>query len=134
MLLVSILIWTHKRSDEAKAAPKAASQANAGADVLDVLEITWPDGRVYEGAVTDGKMNGSGTCTWPLPDGRVYVGEWKDDKRHGSGRQTWPDGLVYEGNFLDDRISGSGKFTKTLSSLDVHDVYEGKWKDGKPVP
>ena len=44
---------------------------------------TWPDGRRYEGAWIDNKMNGKGIFTWP--DGRRYVGDHMNDKKHGRG-------------------------------------------------
>lgn len=41
-------------------------------------EMTWSDGRKYNGDFANNKRNGFGIYTWP--DGRKYEGHWKDGK------------------------------------------------------
>ena len=86
----------------------------------------WSDGRIYEGPVADGKLDGIGGKLWHL-NGEEYEGEWKDNLIHGTGVYTYADGRVYEGNFLEGKPHGIGKMTYANGSS-----YEGNWEDGLP--
>ena len=41
------------------------------------MEQTFPDGSVYEGALSNGQPNGFGVMTWP--DGTRQEGCWEND-------------------------------------------------------
>jgi hypothetical protein len=91
-----------------------------------VGKMTWPDGTEYDGDWKDDEQNGRGKITWP--DGRVYEGEWKDDNMHGRGKHTWPDGKVYEGVLKDNNMHGKGTMTWEVPD-DNRLSYSGDWVD-----
>lgn len=79
----------------------------------------------YEGEMRGGKMNGSGTLSFP--NGMRYEGQFKDNDFHGTGKLTYGNGDVYEGEFADDDRSGKGTFTMKDGRR-----YVGEWKKDLP--
>ena len=59
--------------------------------------MTYPDGRVFEGAYKDGKRNGHGKMTYS--DGRSLKAHTKMASANGPGKMTYPDGRVFEGEY-----------------------------------
>ena len=60
-----------------------------------------------------------------LPDGSVYAGEISDGKLHGQGKLVYPEGGYYEGEFNAGSFHGQGVFVGTLG-----DTYEGEFAIG----
>ena len=58
--------------------------------------MTYPDGRVFEGAYKDGMPNGHGKMT--SPDGSSYEGECKDGSATWPRKMTYPDGRPLKAN------------------------------------
>lgn len=109
--------------------------------------ITYDDGGRYEGHIRFGKLNGTGSLTFPTGD--TYVGEFKNDLRHGEDKYTWTNGEYYEGEFKNGDFNGNGgrlysdgatyygywkndlRHGKgTYVGPDI-DSFAGEWKEGK---
>jgi len=111
---------------------------------MDTKTITYGNGNVYVGDITDLQRNGNGVLTYK--NGDKYDGEWRADKidgdgtftyangdtytgafennlRHGQGKFSWASGDVYEGSFTDDYMDGYGVYTWANG-----DRYEGYFK------
>ena len=58
---------------------------------------TWPDGRLYEGRLHEGRETGFGRTR--DADGTVYEGEYRDGRPDGPGRRRLPDGTLQEGTW-----------------------------------
>jgi hypothetical protein len=65
-----------------------------------------PNGDVYEGDFTAGKMSGTGTMI--DTQGNSYSGGWKNGVRSGRGVERSANGDVYEGEYLEDKKHGYG--------------------------
>jgi len=76
-------------------------------------------------------MHGKGNMTWK--DGRKYEGDYQNDKRHGQGIYTWPDGRKYRGPWLNGKQHGEGEYIlpngKTRRGL-WNNGQRDKWIDG----
>jgi hypothetical protein len=83
--------------------------------------ITKPNGAIYKGYFTNGKLNGEGIFTY---QGHTYKGNFVNDKRQGQGTFTFNNGDIYEGNSEDSKFNGQGKLIKSNG-----DIYEGNFKD-----
>lgn len=57
------------------------------------MQVTFPDGSMYEGEVADGAASGQGKLT--TPDGGFIEGSWRNDLPHGYCRQRMTDGTVF---------------------------------------
>lgn len=57
------------------------------------IQVTFPDGSMYEGEVADGVASGQGKLT--TPDGGFIEGNWRNDLPHGFCRQRMADGSIY---------------------------------------
>ena len=78
------------------------------------VNISFPDGRTYEGEWKMGNPNGQGTFTYPKLG--KYVGEHKDGLPHGKGKFTWSNGRVYQGLYKEGKPHGHGA---EISPLDL---------------
>lgn len=58
-------------------------------------------------------------------NGDVYVGEMSNGFPNGQGKMSYYNGDIYEGSYVNGVIEGKGKFTYAGG-----DVYEGDFKDG----
>ncbi|MBR4882076.1 MAG: hypothetical protein IKU19_09080 [Clostridia bacterium] len=58
-------------------------------------------------------------------NGDVYVGEMSNGFPNGQGKMSYYNGDIYEGSYVNGIIEGKGKFTYAGG-----DVYEGDFKDG----
>ena len=58
-------------------------------------KIDWPDGRSYEGQVSQGQMHGIGTYHTAM--GHVYVGHRENNVRQGQGEMVYTDGRSFCG-------------------------------------
>ena len=85
------------------------------------------NGTVYEGEWKNDKPEGQGTVKGY--DGGSYEGEWKNGKYDGHGVYKWPDGSVYEGEWKNGVREGRG----VLKNASGQVVYDGLWKDNKPL-
>ena len=73
-------------------------------------EMTWRDGRKYDGEWARGKRNGSGTFTYALDStADKYEGSWIDDERYGYGVLTMKSGKVFDGSWIADDFKGNSK-------------------------
>lgn len=79
----------------------------------------------FQGEMRGGKMNGTGTLSFP--NGLRYEGTFKNGDFHGTGKLTYSNGDVYEGQFVDDDRSGQGSFTMKDGRR-----YVGQWKKDMP--
>lgn len=79
----------------------------------------------YEGSVTNGRLTGTGTYTFP--DGDNYQGEMVDGQRNGSGVYKWSNGEEYSGGWLHSEMNGHGKLT-----INNNSSYEGGFRKDLP--
>lgn len=86
-------------------------------------KITFPDGGIYEGEISNGLRHGQGTQVGK--SGNKYVGNWIFDHRTGQGFMTWPNGNKYEGNWQEDLPNGQGIYTYSDGGK-----YTGDFKNG----
>ena len=61
--------------------------------------------------------------------GASYSGDWKRGLRHGFGSDKYADGGRYAGYFSSGNYNGFG----TKYAADGSILYQGQWKDGKPL-
>ena len=78
---------------------------------------------VYDGAMRDGRMHGSGVLDWA--NGFRYEGELRDGKQHGHGTLTQASGARYTGGWRNGRPHGQGTYTQADGT-----AFEGAWRDG----
>jgi len=84
---------------------------------------------IYEGEFSKGKQYGSF-----LYNGLVYEGEFKNDFKDGYGIEYHKGRITYAGMFEEDEKNGFGKSYKYNKSTGTNElVYEGEFKDGKPI-
>ena len=109
--------------------------------------LTKPNGDVYTGTFTDGKLEGKGTLkaasgnsydgnfadgqpsgsgTMKYANGSTYTGSWADGQRSGSGTVNYANGDKFSGSFAADLRDGSGTYTWANGT-----TYRGTWKTGK---
>jgi uncharacterized protein (TIGR02145 family) len=80
-------------------------------------------GILFEGALRNNQMNGSGKSTH---QGNSYEGNYDSDLRSGQGKMVYKNGDVYSGNWYRDKKSGFGTMTYKNGN-----VYTGEWSDDK---
>lgn len=109
--------------------------------------LTKPNGDVYTGTFTDGKLEGKGTLktasgnsydgnfaggqpsgsgTMKYANGSTYTGSWADGQRSGSGTVNYANGDQFSGSFAADLRDGSGTYTWANGT-----TYRGTWKAGQ---
>ena len=109
--------------------------------------LTKPNGDVYTGTFTDGKLEGKGTLktasgnsydgnfaggqpsgsgTMKYANGSTYTGSWADGQRSGSGTVNYVNGDQFSGSFSADLRDGSGTYTWANGT-----TYRGTWKAGE---
>lgn len=109
--------------------------------------LTKPNGDVYTGTFTDGKLEGKGTLktasgnsydgnfaggqpsgsgTMKYANGSTYTGSWADGQRSGSGTVNYANGDQFSGSFSADLRDGSGTYTWANGT-----TYRGTWKAGE---
>ncbi|OQB15163.1 MAG: Penicillin-binding protein 1F [Firmicutes bacterium ADurb.Bin193] len=86
--------------------------------------ITFPDKRIYEGELKDGKAEGYGVMIYP--NGDRYCGYFSGNMREGEGILLCATGNSYKGEFRNDEINGFGTYLWQNG-----DRYTGQFKDGK---
>jgi hypothetical protein len=87
--------------------------------------LTRPDKAVLRGSFVSGNVEGAATITYP--DGAVYTGTVSDDYRaEGRGELRRPNGEIYKGRFADDQFDGQGALTRHGGA-----VQAGYWRAGK---
>ena len=72
-------------------------------------EMTFLDGRAYEGNWNNDKINGEGIMYYDDYTDNVdgysqYQGEFENGQRHGHGLMHFLDGRIYDGNWEEDRV------------------------------
>ena len=72
-------------------------------------------------------MHGFGQMTWP--DGRQYEGEFYNDVKQGQGTFQWADGRIYSGQWFKGKQHGQGVITSQQNG----DPRMGLWQEGKRV-
>ena len=108
--------------------------------------LTKPNGDVYTGTFTDGKLEGKGTLktssgnsydgnfangqpsgagTMKYANGSTYTGNWSGGQRSGSGTVHYANGDQFSGSFSADQRDGSGTYTWANGT-----TYRGNWKAG----
>lgn len=107
----------------------------------------WPDGRVYEGGLHEGREHGFGREQ--APDGTFYEGEFADGRPHGAGVRRLADGTLQAGEWTNGCLVTPGEVVAIRTPLaacglaDVHDGhgtivfangsrYEGAVENGAP--
>ena len=91
-----------------------------------------------------GRIHGFGTYTWRTNS--KYVGQWKEGKMHGHGVKTDPQGTaatVRSGARGVVAVAAAGSQSgatpactadaRSSVSLGAGNIFEGEWKEGKPV-
>lgn len=80
--------------------------------------MTLPDGRICEGSIRNGQLNGRGVITHP--NGKTEEGEFANNLLNGEGTITWPKAhntrtdewlpaKIHRGQFKDGRLNGEGQ-------------------------
>lgn len=87
--------------------------------------MTYPDGRVCKGAFWDGRLRGPAVVTYP--DGARVEATWYGGYAHGQASVSWPDGRRYVGSWGNDSCHGYGTMTWPDGSY-----WTGKWVNGQP--
>ena len=96
--------------------------------------IKWKSGNIYDGQVSQNKMQGNGYMIWNDKNEK-YVGKWEENLQNGLGIYIWYDDKVSFNKYFKDRYVGEwkegmkdgyGKFFYSNGS-----IYEGFWKDDK---
>ena len=92
--------------------------------------ITYPSGNTYEGAVCEGKRNGSGKYVWKDKDGKMtsyYDGVWKDDHMNGQGKYHYSSNEYpyLQGLFVEDKPDGILTYYKAAGN-----TFETTWSNG----
>lgn len=87
-------------------------------------EITYPDGKKYEGETLSCQPHGNGVMRYPKPkdatDAAVYNGEFSHSKRHGKGMCCYANGDVFEGYWENDEPVTMSM--ENMESLNEHEV------------
>lgn len=89
--------------------------------------LKWSNGGTYDGDYKAGLREGKGI--YKLSDGTMYDGEWKNDCGEGNATYKWADGKVYVGTYKNCSRNGYGVQKDASGKV----LYEGEWKDGKPL-
>jgi hypothetical protein len=92
-----------------------------------LANISYVNGDVYIGSVSNGLRNGQGNMQFK--DMKLYSGSWVNDTRSGCGEQTWPAGtkyVSYKGDWGNDLPNGKGIMVFTSGQ-----VYSGTFKDAR---
>ena len=93
-------------------------------------KIIYPSGNQYEGAVAEGKRDGSGKYVWKDSAGKTiayYEGSWSSDHMNGQGKYHYTDAAYpyLTGVFIDDTPSGTMTYYKEAGN-----TFETKWENG----
>lgn len=83
----------------------------------------WKDGRKYEGLFENGIMNDS-ECKITYPDGSVYVGEISEGLQNGSGTLTYSNGDIAKGKFSFGYLSGEAEYYFSEKKVWTKVIYE----------
>lgn len=86
-------------------------------------KFRFQNGAVYEGHMSYGKLDGTGTLRYA--NGDIYSGKWNMNKREGQGTLTTKNGLKYQGTFSNNQLHG---MTKVFDQKGGY--YEGLWIAG----
>ena len=81
--------------------------------------VSYSNGNVYEGKLTELMRSGKGTMRYP--NGDVYEGDFIGDKLTGSGKFTFANGDSYEGELADGKKNGKGTYTWANGDVYVGD-------------
>ena len=85
----------------------------------------FPNGGVYSGEFSSGKLHGNGQMNFKAGD--IYYGQWIDNNRTGKGKMKFKNGDVYLGYWEDNVFHGNGRMTYSN-----RDYYDGEWN--KDIP
>eukprot|EP00041_Stephanoeca_diplocostata_P023405 m.574804 g.574804 ORF g.574804 m.574804 type:complete len:185 (+) comp22284_c0_seq4:148-702(+) len=89
---------------------------------VDGMEFT---GSAYEGASTQGRMQGHGK--YMFPNGSWYEGGMKDGQFHGHGKLHFTNGQIFEADWENGRSVGPGSAHGTLTFDDGLVFEEKNW-------
>ena len=107
-------------SASSTASSEAAASSAAPENVTQTLTLA--DGSKFVGKVDGSKQTG----TLTKPNGDVYTGTFTDGKLEGKGTLKTASGNSYDGNFAGGQPSGSGTMKYANGS-----TYTGSWADGQ---
>lgn len=85
--------------------------------------VTYSNGVIYIGVISNKARNGFGTLISPYGD-TLYSGDYVMNQRDGQGKYFFKNKNVYEGEWAKGEMHGQGKMYYA-----VGDVYEGGWKN-----
>ena len=71
-------------------------------------------------------MHGEGELTYE--DGRKYEGAYYNDQKHGHGKYTWPNGKSYDGQWKNGKQHGHAIFTSSTG-----ESRKGYWENGDRI-
>lgn len=84
-----------------------------------------PDGRLYEGEMKNGMMEGKGMLVFPSQT--RYTGEFKANRFHGRGVLSYPEGFSYQGQFHFGKPHGYGMMNFPDGRIYIGDFQAGKF-------
>ena len=115
-------------------------------------KIIYADGDTYIGQWKNDDPNGKGKIKFKDKDMKQYEGDFKDGDMNGKGIMLMTNGDQYTGNFVNGYMNGKGIMLNTngdeytgdfvngdmdgkgiMVDSDRRTLYDGYWKDDKPV-
>ena len=125
-----------------------------GRCVFETIELTYSDGRKYEGGQTNRIPHGTGVMTFPngnkyrgqfnfgkkdglgeedLLGGGKYIGEYKNDFFHGKGACYYKTGNIVSGTWSNSVLVGVGDYTSASGEKFKVQMINGQYHRLQPV-
>ena len=99
-----------------------------------ICRIKWKSGNIFEGQITENKMNGNGYMIWNDKNEK-YTGQWENNLQNGLGIYIWFDNKITINKYFKDRYVGEWKDGKRdgygIFFYSNGSIYEGYWKEDK---
>lgn len=88
-------------------------------------KVTWANGDVYQGELSQNRRHGQGEFTWA--NGQRYRGTWVNDVPQGKGSLKFASGNQYDGDVAQGLPHGTGRMVYASG-----DSFQGRFLQGKP--
>lgn len=95
-----------------------------GGILTNLATLIYPDGRIYDGEISNCIPHGSGKMKWL--NNNLYTGDFCEGTMDGQGRMIYANGDFYDGNWEHGAKNGRGCMVYANK-----DRYEGEWMEDK---